>query len=169
MKQLYLLRHAKTEPDSRAGDHERVLTERGRADAALIGREIARRGYRPELILSSTSRRTVQTLDILTPFLAPAPPAHLEPSLYLAAARTILQRAGAITEDAASALFIGHNPGMEDLAIALAGDSDLGVRAAEKFPTACFAAFESDTKTWRDAANGRWRALAIIRPSDLKA
>ena len=168
MRHLFLLRHAKTEPDNRAGDHERVLTERGRADAALIGREIARRGYRPELILSSTSRRTVQTLDILTPFLAPAPEARLEPSLYLAASRTLLQRAGTIGDDVSSALFIGHNPGMEDLAIALAGDSDLGVRAAEKFPTACFAAFESDAATWPAAARGPWRALAIIRPADLK-
>ena len=168
MKRLYLLRHAKTEPDNRAGDHARVLTERGRADAALIGREIARLGYRPHLILASTSRRTVQTLDILTPFLAPSPAARLEPSLYLAAAPTILHRAGAITEDAGSVLFIGHNPGMEDLAITLAGDSDLGVRAAEKFPTACFAAFESDASNWRDAARGAWRALTIIRPADLK-
>lgn len=169
MKRLYLLRHAKTESQSPDGDHERQLTDRGRADAALMGREIASRGFLPELVLASTSRRTFQTLEIILPHFAPQPESRLEPGLYLAPARSILQRAGAIGGGTNSALFIGHNPGMEDLSIQLAGDSDLGVRAAEKFPTACFAAFESPAGTWTAAARGTWRALAILRPSELRA
>ena len=168
MTRLYLIRHAKTESHSPDGDHERQLTERGRAEAALMGREVAARGYLPELVLSSTARRTLQTLEILLPFLAPQPESRLEPGLYLAPARTLLQRAGTIGGSTNSALFIGHNPGMEDLAIQLAGDSDLGVRAAEKFPTACFAAFESDAATWTAAARGAWRPLVILRPSELR-
>lgn len=169
MKRLYLLRHAKTEPDAEGGDHERELTERGRADATLIGREITRRGYRPELILSSTSRRTFQTLEIVVPFFTPQPESRLEPSLYLASAHTIIQRAGAVGGGTGSVMFIGHNPGMEDLAIAMAGDTDLGTRMAEKFPTGCFAAFESDAATWTAAARGPWRALDVLRPSELRA
>ena len=169
MKRLYLLRHAKTVPDAVEGDHERGLTDRGRADAELIGREIARLGYLPELVLSSSSRRTFQTLEIVLPFLVPTPESRLEPGLYLAPARTILQRAGAVGGGTGSVMFIGHNPGMEDLAIQLAGDSQLGVRAAEKFPTGCFAAFESSAPTWTAAARGAWRALSIVRPSELRA
>lgn len=169
MKRLYLLRHAKTEAQSIDGDHERELTERGRADAALMGREIAARGFLPELVLASTSRRTLQTLEIILPNFAPQPESRLEPTLYLAPARLLLQRAGAIGGGTASALFIGHNPGMEELAIQLAGDGDLGARAAEKFPTACFAAFESAAGTWTAAARGPWRALAVLRPSELRS
>ncbi len=168
MKRLYLLRHAKTEPYSADGDHERTLTERGRADAALMGREIAARGFLPELVLASTSRRTFQTLELILSNFTPQPESRLEPELYLAPARTLLQRAAAIGGNTGSALLIGHNPGMEELAVQLAGDSDLGVRAAEKFPTACFAAFESAANTWTAAARGPWRGLVVLRPSELR-
>ncbi len=154
--------------DAVDGDHERVLTDRGRADAGLMGGEIARRGFMPELVLASTSRRTFQTLEIVLPHFTPAPESRLEPGLYLAPARTILQRAGAVGGGTSSVLFIGHNPGMEDLAISLAGDSDLGVRAAEKFPTACFAAFESAASTWTAAIRGPWQGLTVLRPSELR-
>jgi phosphohistidine phosphatase len=169
MKRLYLLRHAKTEPHSPEGDHERELTERGRADAALMARQIARRGYSPELILASSSRRTMQTLEIVLPHLSPTPEARLEPALYLAPANSIFQRAGAVGGATHAVLFIGHNPGMEDLALQLAGDSDLGTRVAEKFPTACFAAFQSDAATWTAALRGRWTALDILRPAELRS
>ncbi len=168
MKRLYLLRHAKTAPDAGEGDHERALTERGRADAELVGREIAARGYIPELILSSTARRTFETLEIVRTFFTPSPETRLEPGLYLAPAQTILQRAGAVGGGTGSVFFIGHNPGMEDLALRLAGETDLGMRVAEKFPTACFAAFESEAATWTAAARGRWQALDILRPSEMR-
>ncbi len=169
MKRLYLLRHAKTEPHAaEGGDHERELTPRGRADALLMGRTIAGHGFLPGLILSSTSRRTFQTLEIVLPFLTPTPEARLEPGLYHASAGAILQRAGAVGGGTESVLFVGHNPGMEELAIQLAGDGDLGVKAAEKFPTACFAAFESAASTWTAAVRGAWRPLAILRPSELR-
>lgn len=169
MKRLYLLRHAKTEPHAaEGGDHERELTPRGRADALLIGRAIAAGGFLPDLVLSSTARRTFQTLEIVLPFLTPTPEARLEPALYLAPAHGILQRAASVGGGSGAVMFIGHNPGLEELAIALAGDGDLGVKAAEKFPTACFAAFESAATTWTAAARGPWTALAILRPSELR-
>lgn len=169
MKRVFLLRHAKTQPDAPEGDHERQLTERGHADAALMARDIARRGYVPDLILSSTARRTLQTLEIILPAFKPTPQARLEPALYLASSTSILQRMSAVGRETGAVLFIGHNPGMEELALHLAGETDLGARVAEKFPTACFAAFESKSATWTEAARGVWQALAIVRPSDLRS
>lgn len=169
MKRLYLLRHAKTETYAAdGGDHERALTERGHADAALIGQTIARLGYRPDIILCSTAKRATETMDIVLSCYETTPQVKLEAGLYLAPAATILQRAGAVGGEMHSVLFIGHNPGLEDLAIQLAGQSDLGVRAAEKFPTACFAAFESPAPTWVSAVRGSWAALDILRPSELR-
>lgn len=168
MKRLYLLRHAKTQPDAPEGDHERALTERGRIDAALMARTMVRRAYVPDLILCSTARRTFQTLEILLPVIASQSETRLEPGLYLADARAILQRAGAVEGGVRSLLFIGHNPGMEDLAQRLAGDTDLGARVAEKFPTACLAAFQSEATTWAAAVRSAWKALDILRPSELR-
>lgn len=166
-KRLYLLRHAKAAPDDGGGDHERPLTGRGRRDAPEMGREIARRGYRPDLILCSTSRRTVETLELVQPFLTPSPATSLEPGLYHASAQEILARASRVDAALESVLFVGHNPGMEDLALDLAGDSRIGRRIAEKFPTCAFAAFESKAPTWAMAAKGAWTALAFLKPAEL--
>jgi phosphohistidine phosphatase len=166
-KRLYLLRHAKAAPDDGSGDHERPLTGRGRRDAPLVGRELARRGYRPDFVLCSTSRRTVETLDLVLPHFVPAPEAKLEPGLYHADDVRIRSRAGLVEPAIAAVLFIGHNPGLEDLALALAGNSRIGRRIAEKFPTAAFAAFESEALDWASAVRGGWTAVDFLRPSDL--
>jgi phosphohistidine phosphatase len=166
-KRLYLLRHAKAAPDSGEGDHERPLTGRGRRDAPDIGRELARRGYRPDMVLCSTSMRTTETLELVLPFFSPAPAVKLEPGLYHAEAKQILARAGMIEADIDAVLFVGHNPGLEDLALALAGESKIGRRIAEKFPTSAFAAFESKAATWSAAVKGEWTAIDFLKPAEL--
>ncbi len=166
-KRLLLLRHAKAVPDDGSGDHERPLAGRGRRDAPEIGREIARRGYRPECILCSTSRRTVETLDLIMPFFVPAPSTQLEPGLYHADANTLLARSGTLAATIKTVMFVGHNPGLEELALELAGDGKIGRRIAAKFPTAAFAAFESNAASWSDAVHGRWLARDFLVPADL--
>ncbi len=167
MKRLYLFRHAKAAPDDGAGDHERPLTGRGRRNAPEMGREIARQGYRPDLVLCSTSRRTTETLELSLPFFTPEPEVRFEPGLYHAAAGDILARAGLIDDRFESVLFVGHNPGMEDLALRIAGPSKIGRRIAGKFPTAAFVAFESGATTWRSAIRGEWTPLALLLPAEL--
>ena len=59
---LVLVRHAKASSDDpRLADAERPLTDRGRRDAAAVGRWLAARDLRPDLVLCSTSLRTRQT------------------------------------------------------------------------------------------------------------
>lgn len=64
MKRLYLMRHGHSPTTSESGvksDALRPLSERGRADAARMASEIARRGAKPALILHSPLTRAVQT------------------------------------------------------------------------------------------------------------
>lgn len=167
MKRLFLLRHAKAAPDDGGGDHERPLAERGRRDAPQMGREIARQGYLPDLILCSTARRTAETLELVLPFLVPAPVTRLEPGLYHAEANIILDRVARLEESAGAALFVGHNPGLEDLAAHLAGDSRIGRQIEAGMPTCAFAAFTSEAASWRAATEGVWSAAVFLRPADL--
>ncbi|MBL9009968.1 MAG: histidine phosphatase family protein [Alphaproteobacteria bacterium] len=167
MKRLYLLRHAKAVAGHGGADHERALADRGRSDAPAMGKAVARRGYLPGLVLCSTARRTAETLDLVLPFLTPQPLCRLEPGLYHAEAAAILGRAAAIDDGVGAVMFIGHNPGLEDLALKLAGDGDLARRIGEKFPTCAFAAFESPAADWRSAAAGRWTPLAFLTPAGL--
>ena len=64
MRRLYLFRHAKAEPHGARPDHERVLAKRGRVDAEAMGERLAERGDTPELVLCSTSRRTLETWEL---------------------------------------------------------------------------------------------------------
>lgn len=167
MKRLFLLRHAKAAPDEGGGDHERPLAARGRQDAPAMGRAIAARGFLPSLVLCSSARRTAETLDLVLPHLAPSPRVQLDPGLYHAAAEAILDRIIKSAGTAEAVLVIGHNPGLEDLAADLAGDTKIGRQLAGGLPTCAFAAFESRESDWRVASAGLWMADAFLRPADL--
>ncbi len=80
MKKLLLLRHAKSSwDDQRLDDFARPLNARGRDAAPRMGREIARRGLIPSLILGSPARRTAETIELILPFLSPRPEVRFEP------------------------------------------------------------------------------------------
>ena len=124
MRQLLLLRHAKSSWDDPAlSDHARPLNARGRRAATAMAQAMRELGLAPDIVLVSSARRTLQTLEALTPF---DDPALIEPmdALYLAPWRAMLAAIQEVPETARSLLVIGHNPGLHELAMALAGIDD---------------------------------------------
>lgn len=127
---LILLRHAKSSwDDPLLSDHDRSLNARGIKSARAIGAWLRAHGHVPSKILCSTAERTRQTReligfqDIETSF---------SNSLYLAGTATLSRAIS--QEKTACLLLIGHNPGLGDLAVQLAG---LGLKddALHMFPT----------------------------------
>src|SRR6266545_4004699 len=58
MRTLFLIRHAKSSWDDTAlPDKDRPLGDRGRRDAPKMGKRLAKRDVKPDLILSSPVRR----------------------------------------------------------------------------------------------------------------
>ncbi|HEY4986811.1 MAG TPA: histidine phosphatase family protein [Bradyrhizobium sp.] len=172
MKRLLLLRHAKTVPGG-PDDHERPLLARGRADAPAMGRYIHDHGYEPDLILSSTSRRTVETVELLTVQLqGPARTDYVE-SLYLAEPGAILAVIRAAPDKVKTLMVVGHNPGMEAIATELAREPvkrkerDRFDLIEEKFPTAALAVLDFDVTRWRDVEASRGALSDFVRPRDL--
>lgn len=98
---------------------------------------LARLDPDPELVLCSSSRRTIDTLEGIR---AAAPDAgvRVDPQLYAATARSLLDRLHLVPDDVGGVVLIGHNPGMQDLALLLAGagDPDVHAQLLAKFPTA---------------------------------
>jgi len=171
VKTVLLLRHAKS-AWSNPGlvDHERPLSSRGEHAAEIMAGYIADKCPRPDIILCSTAVRTRQTLAPLVRRLpAPAPPIALEKGLYLASEAALLARLQAVTEEAGTALLIGHNEGIGELAAALAGRGPTDPLEAlrEKFPTGALAVLRSPGKQWADLALGAAELLAFVRPRDL--
>jgi phosphohistidine phosphatase len=165
MSRLYLLRHARAawaDPGER--DFDRALTPSGHAEAAEIGRAMLASGYLPTRVVCSPARRAVETWQGVAAAMRRKPgEALLSDTLYASDAGgylTIL-RNNAGTE---ALLLIGHNPMIEDLALALSGDGEQGARAtlAQGFPTAGLAAFAVEGADVAGAS-----LLAFLTPAEL--
>jgi phosphohistidine phosphatase len=154
MHQLILLRHAKAVPDVAGGaDHERALTEAGRRAAENVGRRMRDAGLVPDVVLVSSARRTQQTLEGLQQagLWDEWPNVDVLPGLYMAGAAQLKEFARGIPETVRSALIIGHNPGLHELALQLAGAAGgpAQARLAEGYPTASLSEFMIPTAWWR--------------------
>ena len=90
----------------------------------------------PKLVLCSSAIRTRETLEQMLPSLDPAPEVLYEDRLYLASAGRLIERLQHLPERADSVLLIGHNPGLQQLALTLARDSAI---LNDGFPTAALA------------------------------
>ena len=117
-RQLLLLRHAKAEPGS--ADADRDLDARGRRDAGALGHEMRSLGLVPQLALLSSALRTRRTFEYLGAF-DPAPAVQVTDDLYLAEPGMLLSALRAVADEIRSLLLVGHNPGLHELALALAG------------------------------------------------
>lgn len=138
MRQLILLRHAKAAVDSDTGeDFDRPLAARGREDAPVVAQALKDAGADPQLALVSAAKRTRETWALVSGVLTGVEVRFVE-ELYLATAETLLR---AVEDSGVQRLIVvGHNPGLQELAIRLARRNtplDAAVRA--KYPT-CAAA-----------------------------
>jgi len=174
MKRLLLWRHAKTERDNPRGDKARALTARGKADAALMAKRMRDSGWMPDHVLCSTAVRTVETWEAAEPLLADAPAPEFRDALYLAPWKQILGLVKAAPKTARTLLAIGHNPGFEDLAAALARPPETAEERShlanmrEKFPTAAVAVLEFPVGDWRAVSLATGTLAAFVAPRFLK-
>jgi phosphohistidine phosphatase len=168
MKTLYLLRHAKSSWDNpTVPDHDRPLNKRGRRAAALMAEQINSRGIRPEVVLCSTARRAVETLESLGDMFAESADIHIERGLYLAGVGELTERLNELSAHVGSAMLIGHNPGMHEFGIALAGDGTSLESLRGKFPTGALAALEFDQEEW-DLKPSTGRLQDFVLPRDFE-
>jgi len=175
MRRLMLLRHAKTENDAPSGrDLDRRLDNRGRQDAADIGGWIGRHPPFPDSVLVSHAIRAHQTWEIAWEAmkdLAPEPQVELVPELYGADPAQLLQIIRAASEaDPRRLMLVGHNPGMHELALVLAGSGDAAGRKAlaDNLPTSGLAIFDFAIDDWSDVAFRRGRLELFVSPKLLK-
>jgi phosphohistidine phosphatase len=167
MKRLYLLRHAKSSwKDTSLPDHDRPLAGRGRRAAKAIARHLREQDLEPQLVLCSTARRARETLDRIQPALG-GPTAELEHDLYAASADALLERLRRVPDTVASVMLIGHNPGLQELALDLAGSPHTVSELATKFPTAALATLEIPASSWQELDHKTGEIVAFVRPRDL--
>ena len=169
MRTLHLLRHAKSSwDDATIGDHDRPLAPRGARAARKIAEYLASASVHPALILCSSARRTVETLEALRPAISETATVSIKPELYGADASEILELLRTVDPQIREVLVIAHNPGLEDLAIDLAGDEDDEMVDAlrTKFPTGALATFDVQVG-WADLGPGHAHLTHFVTPREL--
>jgi phosphohistidine phosphatase len=171
MHQLILLRHAKAVPEAKGPDHDRALTDIGRAAATAIGQAMKTAGLAPEVVLVSTAARTQGTLAQLeaADVWEEWPNIDAIPTLYMASAAQIRDILRDLPETVRSTMVIGHNPGLHECAISLAGPNSAKrehKRLEDGFPTAALAEFLVTTP-WRRLGAGTATLQRYMVPKDL--
>lgn len=168
MHTLHLLRHAKTAVGEGLDDRERVLTKGGRDTARRIGETLPGAIGAVDLVLCSSAVRTCETFELTAARFAPPPPVVFEEALYLASAAALLRRLRRLREDCGAVLVIGHNPGLHELATALADPASVQYEAlaSGKFPTSARASF-TVASSWSGLSPGRQQLLDYVTPKSL--
>ncbi len=165
---LWLLRHAKSSwSDEGLRDEDSPLAARGERAADRIQDYLEAEGIRPELVLCSSALRARQTLARVLPGLGTDLEIRVEPSLYTFDADALLDRLGRISSDVNSAMLVGHNPAMEDLATRIANRGDRLPDLLRKYPTAGLAEIAFSEGTWDTLADRQGELVRFIVPRDL--
>lgn len=168
-KTVLLLRHAKSSrEDPEMADFDRPLTGRGRRDSPRMGAWMGEAGLRPDLVLCSDAKRARETWTGLSERLRCAAPVLFERGLYMASAKALCRRLQRLPDRVGSVLVIGHNPGLEEAAQALAdGTGEPLERLQTKFPTAALARLDLDIADWTQLQPGTGRLSLFMTPAEL--
>ena len=123
MRRLLLVRHGAAAAQAAKGeDHERPLSAEGRRALGLLAPKLAAFGP-PESILCSPSRRTRETLEILTHALGWSIPPSLEDQLYPGEYLSLLHSLRGLDPSLERVLVVAHNPGIGELVGRLSGNA----------------------------------------------
>ncbi|MEO0331181.1 MAG: histidine phosphatase family protein [Bacteroidota bacterium] len=116
-KTLYLVRHAKSSwKDTSLVDHNRPLNKRGKRDAPEMGRRLAARNIRPDLVISSPAERAKRTIIVIAAEISYSESQiQWKEGLYHASAETLLKHMRDVGNKYQSLMLVGHNPGLTDL------------------------------------------------------
>ncbi|MGA7989253.1 MAG: histidine phosphatase family protein [Candidatus Dormiibacterota bacterium] len=168
MKTIHLLRHAKASSSEPAvDDHERRLARRGERDARRLAQQLVPRGIAPALVLCSSAKRCRETLELIARSLPGTTKIVVEDELYAAPVEALLQRLRRLPDVIPSTLLIGHNPGLQDLALALAGRGPDVDALRGRFPTCALVTLRTPVATWRDVAPGCAQVIDSLTPEKL--
>lgn len=159
MKKLVLIRHAKSDwSNPFLDDFLRLLNKRGEKNAPLMAKVLKEKNIRPDLIISSPSLRTKQTLEYFIKKLNYKDEVKLEESIYEAPYENLLKVIKDILNIHKTVFLMGHNPGLCDLTNFLVDKS------FENIPTCGVVEIDFDVKNWKDISKENSNLISFEYP-----
>ena len=172
LRTLYLLRHAKSSwQDKSMSDFDRPLNKRGLQARVDMARYLERTDIKPDVILCSTAKRAVMTLDAVRASVGKDCKIIMDDGLYLGEPKALAHRVAEVKNKLRSVMLIGHNPGLHMLALALAKpDSTPAFKALQsKYPTAALCVLQTAQKNWKPVKPNSYDLLDFVLPRELAA
>jgi phosphohistidine phosphatase len=159
MKTLFLVRHAKSSRDDPSlPDRERPLNDRGMQDAPMMGKRLAQRRVKPDLIVSSPALRALTTAQRVAEELGYGrEDIAVDDRLYASSADALLGVIGALNNKLHRVMIFGHNPEFTDLAHRLSNE-------IVDMPTCAVAEFSFDTEAWSNVGTLQPARVALDYP-----
>ena len=170
MLTLTLFRHAKSSwAHPSLEDFDRPLAPRGEQAAPLMGAFLAERGLIPDLVLCSASRRTRQTRSLAFGQVKSRPETQFLDEAYHATVPALKAIIRGAPDGTRHLMLIGHNPGLQALALELIGGGDPAGRrgVAHKFPSAAVAVMTFDAANWAGIRAGGAYLTIFTTPKQL--
>ncbi|MDL5047748.1 histidine phosphatase family protein [Oscillatoria amoena NRMC-F 0135] len=146
MKTIYFLRHAKSSwKDADLSDIDRPLNKRGKLNAPMMGRHLRKLKVKPQLIISSPSKRTMTTALIIADKIGyEERNIKIDMHLYGANVAQIAQLVHHLDDNLKKVMIVGHNP-----AFTLIVDYFTG-KPIDNLPTCGLVQIDFKAKTWKE-------------------
>jgi phosphohistidine phosphatase len=159
VKRIYFLRHGKSDWNADYGiDHDRPLKRRGVRAARLMGHFLAATDQAPELVVSSSAVRALDTARLAAEAGGWAVEVRVEPELYGAGRARVLQEIQRLDDSIDSVLLVGHEPTCSNVVGSLIGS------AAIRFPTAALARIDVSVVHWEAVLFGEGVLQWLVIP-----
>ncbi len=160
MKQLYIVRHAKSSwQDPHLDDFDRPLNARGERDAPVMGSKLCQRKVRPDILVTSPANRAFTTAQIIAAAIGFKTEKIIKnPALYLASLDDLHNIINDTDEANSTLMIVGHNPGLTALA------NHLCRNHLENIPTCGIFCAALEHVLWKDVKEGSGRQLFFDYP-----
>ena len=159
MKKIYLIRHGNT--SFGLDDRSRTLDSQGARESSLIGKFIKDSKICPDIVFSSTSIRTRQTIDIIAGEAGiDAKSIEYSDQYYTFSSDRIIDLINGFDESYGTVFVIGHNPAMMEAVACLTGKQRTG------YPTCGLSVLSTEGK-WSEIAGGGCCLDLFIAPDEL--
>jgi len=167
MRELLLLRHAKSDWTTGVGDFERPLEKRGELDAHRVGIWLFSKELVPDYIVCSPAMRALETACFACNTMSiPCNNIITNKNLYEASPKQLLKIINNFPIKVQRALLVGHNPEMEDLLLSLVDKSISIPTDGKLLPTAALARLKI-SDNWHSLSPGQAKLISITRSKSL--
>lgn len=160
MKNLFIIRHAKSDQSFFGNDFERPLNERGKSDAPLMALKLMEKQDCIDALIASPAKRAKKTAELFAKNLKiPSEEIIFISALYHASSEVFYEVISALPDNLKSIAIFSHNPGITYFANSLVSDLQI-----DNMPTCSIFAIQVNINRWTEFSKAKKEFLFFEYP-----